>query len=375
MADRKLRIGYLAPCFTDEELLVAVRPLLLNYTGDKFEVYCYSCFGRSDGLTAQLTQKVQGLYLPPPGEVADPGELAGRIGRDRVDILVDLGQGRKAYAEPDNAMGLSVLSLRPAPVQIAALGYMNSTGMPYVDFFLGDVYCDPPELCNKYFNEAVLRLPHSLYYYGHTEEGYRAALFRPLSARIPQSVVFGYFGRMEGVDEELLSSWCAILHQVPESRMLFLTSQLEAESVCGQLYAAGISQERLLLYPREGMSMRLYSEVDIVLDAYPQAGLEETCGALYMGVPVISRYGDEHASRLGYSLLMNTGLGELATATAEEYVAKAVALAHDGEFLMALKGKISSMFWNSPVMDGAGYVREVEAAYESAWQQHIGKLN
>ena len=121
--------------------------------------------------------------------------------------------------------------------------------------------------------------------------------------------------------------------------------------------------------------MRIYSEVDIVLDAYPQAGLEETCGALYMGVPVISHYGDEHASRLGYSLLMNTGLGELATATAEEYVAKAVALAHDGELLMALKGKISSMFWNSPVMDGAGYVREVEAAYESAWQQHIGKLN
>lgn len=374
MADKKLRIGYLAPCFTDEELLASARPLLLSYDRDRFEVYCYSCFGKSDGLTAQLGQKVQGLYLPSSGAVADPGELAWRISRDRVDILVDLGQDRKMCAAPDDAVGLSVLSLRPAPVQIAALGHMHSTGLPYVDFFLGDIHCDPPGICNKHFSEAVLRLPHCLYCYGHTEDSYRAAIFRPLSIRIPQHVVFGYFGRMEQVGGELLDSWRAILQQVPEARMFFMGSQLEAEPVCGQLYAAGISRERLILYPREGASMRLYSEADIVLDAYPQAGIEETCGALYMGVPVISRYGEGHASRLGYSFLMNTGLGELAAATAEEYVAKAVALARDGELLLALKGKITSMFWNSPVMDGAGYVRDVEAAYETAWQQHMGKL-
>ena len=155
--------------------------------------------------------------------------------------------------------------------------------------------------------------------------------------------------------------------------MLFLASQQEAEPACGQLYAAGIAQERLLLYPREGFSMRLYNDVDIVLDTYPLAGLEETCQALYMGVPVVSRYGTEHASRLGYSFLMNIGLGDLAAATAEEYVAKAVTLARDRELLLALKGKISSMFWNSPVMDRAGYVRDVEMAYEAAWQQHVRK--
>ena len=373
MADKKLRIGYLAPCFTEKELLASARPLLLSYAKDRFEVYCYSCFGMSDGLTAQLAESVQGMYLPPQGEAADPGELAGRISSDRVDILVDLGQGRKACAGPGAAPALSVLSLRPAPVQIAALGHMETTGLPYVDFFLGDVYCDPPETCSQYFSEAVLRLPHCLYYYGHTEESYRAAQFRPLSATVPQRVVFAYFGSMERLDRDLLADWCAILQQVPEACMLFLASQQEAEPACGQLYAAGIAQERLLLYPREGSSMRLYNDVDIVLDTYPLAGLDETCQALYMGVPVVSRYGMEHASRLGYSFLMNIGLGDLAAATAEEYVAKAVALARDRELLLALKGKISSMFWNSPVMDRAGYVRDVEMAYEAAWQQHVRK--
>lgn len=109
-------------------------------------------------------------------------------------------------------------------------------------------------------------------------------------------------------------------------------------------------------------------DMDIALDTYPYPGGGTTCEALYMGVPVVSRYGRRHGSRFGYSLLCNTGLEELTAETEEAYVEKAVALAEDEELLAALHRILRDRFASSPVMDAKGYVGEVEAAYERIWE-------
>ena len=111
-----------------------------------------------------------------------------------------------------------------------------------------------------------------------------------------------------------------------------------------------------------------YLDIDIALDTYPYPGGGTTCDALYMGVPVVTRYGRRFGSRFGLSLLSAAGLSELAAATPEEYVAKAVSLARDTELLTALHETLRVRMEESPLMDGAGYVREVEALYEEAWR-------
>ena len=111
--------------------------------------------------------------------------------------------------------------------------------------------------------------------------------------------------------------------------------------------------------------------MDLLLDTYPYVGGGTTCDALYAGVPVVSLYGRRHGTRFGYSLLTNAGLGELAAATEEEYVEKAVALGSDPVLLAALHEKIPGMFRQSPVMDAAGYMRDVQAAYERIWQKWL----
>ena len=86
-----------------------------------------------------------------------------------------------------------------------------------------------------------------------------------------------------------------------------------------------------------------------------------------MGTPVITLAGTRHGTRFGLSLLENVGLGELAAQTPPEYIEKAAALASDRELLTALHRNLRPMMQRSPVMDGRGYVREVEAMYEKIW--------
>ena len=83
-----------------------------------------------------------------------------------------------------------------------------------------------------------------------------------------------------------------------------------------------------------------------------------------MGVPVVSLYGNRHGSRFGLSILKNIGLEELAVATYDDYVERAIALAGDWELLAILRKNLRGMMKKSPLMDSENYIREVEAAFK-----------
>ncbi len=114
-----------------------------------------------------------------------------------------------------------------------------------------------------------------------------------------------------------------------------------------------------------------YNDVDIALDTYPYTGGGTTCDALYMGVPVISRYGSRHGTRFGYSILMNVGLGELASPDDAGYIERAVQLAQDRELLQGLHDQLPQMLRHTPLMDAKGYVRALERLYKEIWQSWL----
>ncbi|MFN9913692.1 MAG: hypothetical protein ACK53L_13955, partial [Pirellulaceae bacterium] len=56
-----------------------------------------------------------------------PQAIAERIARDEVDILIDL-QGHTRHART------AIFAHRPAPIQVAYLGYAGTTGTPFIDY-------------------------------------------------------------------------------------------------------------------------------------------------------------------------------------------------------------------------------------------------
>ena len=80
-----------------------------------------------------------------------PEEAANRIRALRLDVLIDLmgatGDGQA-----------SVVLLRPAPLQVAWLGFPGSSGMDEIDYILADRHVAPPGSEGE-FSECVVRLP------------------------------------------------------------------------------------------------------------------------------------------------------------------------------------------------------------------------
>ena len=107
----------------------------------------------------------------------------------------------------------------------------------------------------------------------------------------------------------------------------------------------------------------MYNDMDIALDTFPYTGGVTTCEAFWMGVPVVSLYGDRHGTRFGLSMLTNVGLPELAVDNVDEYISRAVMLANDWDLLALLRRNLRDMLKDSPLMDGNTYIRNIEKVF------------
>ena len=360
---QKLRIGYISPDFREHIMAYFLIQLLACHDGQRYEVICYDLSGeKDDPITVQMKGLVEG-WRDISRQV--PELAAKTIHDDKVDILMDLA------AHTGNGQGLRILAHKPAPVQLSGIGYMSTTGLKAVDYFLTDIYCDPPGQQDEDFIENLIRLPHSHFCYTPSE----CVLSCKQEYVLHMPVVFGSFNNFNKITDRMLGLWLQIVQQVPGSRLLLKNPKInqfhKEREVQRRARKIGFTAEQLEIRSWSREYLPEYMDMDIALDTFPYTGGGTTCEALYMGVPVITLTGTRHGTRFGYSLIENIGIGELAAANEAEYVKKAVSLAEDKELLIALHRNLQGMMKASPVMDGAGYTREVEAAYETIWRKWL----
>jgi len=115
--------------------------------------------------------------------------------------------------------------------------------------------------------------------------------------------------------------------------------------------------------------LREYERIDICLDTFPFNGHTTTCDAFWMGVPIISLYGASFASRLGLSLLRSVGLEFFAAGTAEEYVAKATALAKNHQSLVKIRASMRERMLSCGLCNAKRLALGVEDAYRKMWHR------
>lgn len=349
----KIRIGYLSSNFKTHIMSCFMMQLLALADRDRFEIYCYDLGGLSDGAAEQMKSFGniwRNIALP------EAKERARTIAADEIDILFDLG------VHTDGGHGLATLGYKAAPVQIAGIGYMSTSGLKAVDYYLSDRFLDPPGKGDAYFSEKLLRLSHSHFCYTPFEEIFKSTIdWQP-----HERPVFGCFNNSAKISEEMLRLWLTLLRRVPGAKLLL--KAWKPEALLEKALSLGYCRGEIEVRPMTLDYVHEYMDMDIALDTFPYTGGGTTCEAIYMGVPVVTLAGTRHGTRFGLSLLENVGLGELVSNTPEEYVEKAAALASDAELLAALHKNLRLMMQRSPVMDGKSYVREIEAMYEDVWQ-------
>ena len=352
---RKLRIGYISPDFRLHAAAYFFMPLVRDFDAASFEVTCYAR-GKRDRVTSLFRQK--GVRWKDISRLS-ARDAARLIERDGIDILVDL-------AGHTQGSGLPVLARRPAPVQLTAIGYMATTGLRAVDYFLSDIYCSPWDMGARGFSEKVLRMPHSHLCYA------------PVLRDMPKSggeapfvrngcITFGSFNNFSKVSDDMLALWRGVLERMKGARLVVKSKICSIAAgrkiVKERLQRFGIPLAQVELRPYSPDYLEQYADIDIALDTFPYTGGVTTCEALYMGVPVITKAGGTHGSRFSTSILENAGLSQLVARGDMEYVRKAVELADSPDILRRLHRDLRAHVEASLLMDAKGYMKDLEDIY------------
>lgn len=355
-----VRVGYISPDFRLHAAAYFFTAFLKYGNRTDFTVYAYST-GREDHIT-QRFKKMAHCWRNVHGRT--PQEIAKIIHDDHIDILVDLSGHSQNNCLP-------VMAYRPAPVQVSGIGYINTTGLPMVDYFLTDECCMPSVHDKGGFSETPLRLPHCHLCYQPETMRELKSVGHDAPAMSRGYITFGSFNSFAKVTDEMLVQWRNILQAVPGSRLVIkckICSVPSGQEIVRQRFRRlGGEPERLELRPFSPDYLAQYGDIDILLDTAPYNGGLTTCDALYMGVPVIVLRGRTHGSRYGATILTAAGVPELIADSLREYSAKAVQLAKNGVLLNRLHRELPELVKNSRLMDGRAYMQDLEEAYGKIW--------
>lgn len=341
--------------------------ILAHIDRGRIELIAYPTRRVEDALTARI--KPYFSAWTPLASMNDE-QAAARIRDDRIDLLLDLSGHM-------NFNRLPLFAWRPAPVQASWLGYFASTGLPAMDYLLGDPHVLPDD-AQTHYTERLRRLPDS--YLCFTPPADRVDI-GPLPLETQGHVTFGCFNHLMKMNDGVVDVWSRILHAATGSRLFLKAPQLDGaptrETTLARFAAHGIDTSRLILEGRSPRAEYLaaYRRVDIALSPFPYGGGTVSVEGLWMGVPVLCRQGDRFLSNICTSMLHSTGLPEWIAKDNEEYVAKAIAFAEDLPRLAALRTSLRETLLASPVCDAARYARNLEAAFESMWRDGIARSN
>jgi predicted O-linked N-acetylglucosamine transferase (SPINDLY family) len=351
-AGRRLRIGYVAPWFGEHQLRQFITPLLENHDPAAVAVTLYPTDAPSEA-----GRWPDFIDIHPLGAL-DDAAAAELIRRDGIDVLADCW-GHSAGSR------LGVFAHKPAPVQVAWLNYIQTTGLAEIDYVL-QADRETPERLLGLLSERIWRI-------GPTFVAFRPAADRPPTTPTPAlasgRMVFGSFNHPAKLSEAALDGWSAVLRGAPAARLLLKYRYFEdpvlRRATQARFAARGVAPERLAFdgHSSGAAYYDMFRRVDLMLDAWPAGGSTTTLEALSNGVPVLMMAEPTFAGLYTRNILEASGLSELVTTSPEQFVAAALALAGDLARLDALRQRVRPGFEQGPVCDEVGFTRRVEAAF------------
>lgn len=352
-AQQPLRIGFISPDLSDHPVGLLLLPLLLFVDRTRIQPVLYATGGRDDATRVALRRFCEWHDL----QTMSHDEQLRQLRNDRLDILIDLA-GHTA------GNSLPVFARRAAPLQVSWLGYFGTTGVPAMDGVLLDPWHAPPQ-AEKLFTEEVLRLPHIRWCYNPVAFAPPVA---PSPANINGFVTFGSFNNTAKYNDAVFDAWARILAAVPSSRLILKWSTFAdphyCESVWTTFASRGITRDRVDLRQRSAHRdvLQQYADIDIALDPFPFTGGYTSCESLWMGVPVVTQYGERTVSRQGYALVSSLGRADWCqrwiAQDVDGYVRRAIDLAASTQVLAAIRAELRMVMKSSPLMNGRRFAQD-----------------
>jgi len=362
---RPLRIGYIGHTFRIHSVGWLCRWLFHHHDQESFPttIYCINQNLEDSFTRSWFGNKVNVIHT----FELDAPAIATQIKNDQIDILIDVDS-----ITLDTTC--EVMAMKPAPVQVTWLGW-DASGLPTIDYFIADPYV-LPDNAQDHYQENIWRLPQTYVAIDGFEVGIptlrREHLEIPTDATVYLSGQKGYKRHPDTVRLQM-----QILKEVPNS--YFLIKGNADESTIQQFFTqiaeeVGVEPERLRFLPTDPNELVHRANLaiaDVVLDTYPFNGATTTLETLWMGIPLVTRVGQQFAARNSYTFMMNVGVTEGIAWTDEEYVEWGIRLGKDPVLRQQIAWRLRQSRQTSPLWNAKQFTREMEKAYQQMWQRYV----
>ncbi|QIR39088.1 O-linked N-acetylglucosamine transferase, SPINDLY family protein [Tolypothrix sp. PCC 7910] len=362
-----LNIGYISHCFKRHSVSWLCRWIFKYHNPEKFRVHCY--FLHESETLDNFTKNhfINQSFNFHQFGLRDHEQIWSQIQKDEIDILIDLDS-----LTLDQACEL--MSIKSAPVQATWLGW-DSSGLPSIDYFIADPYV-LPESAQDYYSEKIWRLPQTYI----AVDGFEIDVpdLRREDLGIPNEAVI-YFMTQKGykrhqphlhlqmkIIKEVSNSYLLIKGDAdPEKTKVFFEEIAQEEGV-------DFAQIKFLPYARSEAVHRANLQIaDVVLDTYPYNGATTTLETLWMGLPLVTRVGEQFSARNSYTMMMNAGVTEGIAWNEEEYLEWGVRLGNDEKLRQQISWKLRQSRHISPLWNAKQFTYEMEKAYQQMWQRYL----
>ena len=347
----RMRIGFVSADFRRHATAALMTEFWERIDRSRLEVFAYGIFARDKGRAGQRIERAFEHFDDLSNESVDG--IARRIRNDRIDVLFDLN-GYTRSAQPQ------IFALRPAPVQVNAIGFQGTLGAKWYDYILTDDFSMPERLA-PFFTEAPLFMPHALYPSDTTRLAPGPPPSRAACGLPEHAFVFCCFNNAYKILPEVFAIWMRLLAAVPGSVLWLLeTHQAAKENLRHEATLAGIDPSRLVFARLLGLEEHVSrnAAADLFIDTYPYGAHTTANDALLAGLPLLTRAGETLASRVAGSQLHAVGLPELVTESFADYEALALRLATQAGPLNSYRERLTVQRHSSPLFDMDRYARD-----------------
>lgn len=360
----KLRIGYLSSDFRMHPTGLLTKQIYALHDKNQFDIYIYSTFNpRSHDYVREAVQK--GCTVFHDVTSMNDKEVAQLIHGDQIDILVDLN-GYTTLSRNN------IMVMRPAPIQVQYLAYIQSMGADFIDYTILDSnVC--PETHEQYWHEKIAKMPHTFYPYDTDISRISINKSRDDFGLPQEAFVFCCLNTPYKIEPEIFDIWMNILNTVSNSVLWLLGSDEETIiNLSAEAMNRGINKDRIIFAKPLPISEHLlrYQLADLFIDTFWYGAHTTGLDALWQGLPVLYCEGEVATSRVGASFMRTLEMSELIAANLEDYQKKAIYYGTNPVALKALKDKLQLKIKTTPLFDTPLTVKHIEKAYQMMWQRY-----
>jgi len=342
---RPIRIGCVSRYFRDHPIAWTFERYFDHFPDEQFDITLFTFAGEENPVWDRMAKNADNAILLPDTNLAEARRM---IADEKLDVLIypDIGMEPTTYF---------LAFSRLAPIQCVAGGHPVTTGIPTLDYWIGNDLGEP-EGAEAHYSEKLIRLK------GIASHYYRPKLPQPPKSRselnlpddrcvylCPQSL-FKFHPDFDDVLARILRGDPNGVLAIFDGSEPSWTKQLQARF---QRTMPDVT-DRILTLPRVGFSdfLSTLAVADVMLDTMHFSGGNTSFQGLGLGTPIVTWKSPYARGLVTTFIYRHMGYLDLIADTPDEYVEIALNLGRNGDALSAARAEIAAkadvVFENAP---------------------------